>query len=374
MTVPQRDAAPIAINVSANWDDGMRYPGVQLSGVSYADVSSAASGRLSRRPSSPRRWVSGSPDRAATTPSGTALHLRPGVRPQGRHVHRPDQEAVTEEPGHGQDDLPQPVHHDDGHPVPPRVGTRRRGPDRVEHACRPAVHGHRVLQHRRRHRLDVHVCRGRQPHHAGVELHVGADVRPDLERGTLRAHRCPGADPVAPGYAGRDGDTISVASLPLFGDANGRPRPATTGRRGSGCCATAGDRHLGQPWADFTVPAGKATYRLEATATRGAPDTLSTAVSVAWTFTSAHTTSPQRLPSRRPGRRPYSTTPTRPGRAGSPRSRWCWTGRQARRRHPTGRSACPRRSTTAGRGSRCRCSRTSPWSVIHDGPESSRCD
>src|SRR5699024_2226484 len=38
LTVPQRDAAPVSINVSASWNDGLRYPGVQLSGVSFGEV------------------------------------------------------------------------------------------------------------------------------------------------------------------------------------------------------------------------------------------------------------------------------------------------------------------------------------------------
>ncbi|MET7968387.1 hypothetical protein [Micromonospora sp. NPDC005305] len=107
-----------------------------------------------------------------------------------------------------------------------------------------------------------------------------------------------GAPALTPlGYAGRDGDTISAASPPLFGDATGRPAsrddlPVHLRLSRNGTEIATAD----SAYADFPVPPGKATYRLEATVTRGAPDTLSTSVSVAWTFTSAHTVKPERLP------------------------------------------------------------------------------
>ena len=75
----ERDAAPISINVSANWDDGMRYPGVQLSGASFNDIFFGGSGPPSRHPSSPRRWASGSRGRAGRHLPEQPLHLRPGL-------------------------------------------------------------------------------------------------------------------------------------------------------------------------------------------------------------------------------------------------------------------------------------------------------
>ncbi|MEU0563725.1 hypothetical protein [Dactylosporangium sp. NPDC006015] len=46
----------------------------------------------------------------------------------------------------------------------------------------------------------------------------------------------------------------------------------------------------------FSVPAGEGTYRLQIEADRGAPGTLSTCTSVAWTFRSAYTTTRTALP------------------------------------------------------------------------------
>ncbi|WP_164842537.1 S8 family peptidase [Actinoplanes solisilvae] len=98
------------------------------------------------------------------------------------------------------------------------------------------------------------------------------------------------------GYIGRDGDTISIAAPPLFGDAAGRP--GSRDDLETQLRLTSNGKEIGTAtgsWADFVVPAGKATYRLEATVQRGAPDILATSVSVAWTFTSANTATPVRL-------------------------------------------------------------------------------
>ncbi|TDB76157.1 S8 family serine peptidase [Micromonospora sp. KC723] len=89
----------------------------------------------------------------------------------------------------------------------------------------------------------------------------------------------------------RTGNVIT-ASVPLFGDADGHaglPDPATSSgtlvlkRNG----VTIGElAYPAYEWRRFTVPAGNATYRLEATVERTAPVTLSTKVSAAWTFIS----------------------------------------------------------------------------------------
>jgi hypothetical protein len=49
---------------------------------------------------------------------------------------------------------------------------------------------------------------------------------------------------------------------------------------------------------EYDLPPGAATYRLEVSATRGAPHTLSTSVSGVWTFRSGHVSgdAPRRLP------------------------------------------------------------------------------
>ncbi|GAB3938504.1 hypothetical protein GCM10027614_18700 [Micromonospora vulcania] len=70
------------------------------------------------------------------------------------------------------------------------------------------------------------------------------------------------------GYAGRDGDTISLAAPPLFGDATGRP--ASRDDLPVHYRLTRNGTEIGTadgPYADFPVPAAKATYRLEATVT-----------------------------------------------------------------------------------------------------------
>ncbi|MFD0784733.1 peptidase S8, partial [Micromonospora azadirachtae] len=65
-----------------------------------------------------------------------------------------------------------------------------------------------------------------------------------------------------------------------------------------------GDTLLGsvdKPVGQFTVPAGPAAYRLEASATRAQPSTLSTSVSSVWTFRSGH------VPAEKSQRLPLST-------------------------------------------------------------------
>jgi len=93
-------------------------------------------------------------------------------------------------------------------------------------------------------------------------------------------------------------ENLIAAGVPLFGDGDGhwgdaRPETART-------ALYAGRTLIGeQPsgYAEFEVPPGNATYRLEQSATRGAPFRLSTSVSAAWTFRSAAAgETPIRLP------------------------------------------------------------------------------
>ncbi|MEV4116345.1 S8 family serine peptidase [Nonomuraea sp. NPDC049695] len=94
----------------------------------------------------------------------------------------------------------------------------------------------------------------------------------------------------------RTGDVIS-ADLRMFGDGRGSLGYSS---RATGHTTLYRDGVLvGEApslTADFSVPAGRAAYRLVAEAERGAPATLSTRVSVAWTFHSGTTDTRARLP------------------------------------------------------------------------------
>jgi hypothetical protein len=107
----------------------------------------------------------------------------------------------------------------------------------------------------------------------------------------------------APSIAGdidaalRFGDVI-VAAVPLFGDGLGHWGDART--ETARTALYAGGQLVGEEpsgYAEFEVPPGDAGYRLEQSATRGAPFRLSTSVSAAWTFHSASAgETPVRLP------------------------------------------------------------------------------
>ncbi|MEU8165514.1 S8 family serine peptidase [Micromonospora sp. NPDC049004] len=298
LTVPQRDAAPTAINVSANWDDGLRYPGVQLSGVSFADV---FFGRIGPAVAAPEFAATlgvglGRPGRDGTfrnspytydlayvrqgdmftglstklTPKNLATvdvtYRRQSTTATAVRFHRA---AATGGSGpigsHTPIDLP--FH-----------GTEYYNTDGGLTWTSTFVEGDNSTTQES----------SLQPGRTYTQTWNAAPFGPSVTQ-------APTLSPL--GYAGRDGDTISIASLPLFGDATGRPAsrddlPVEVRLFRNGTRIGTSD----SPWAEFTVPAGKADYRLEATARRGTPDTLSTSVTVAWTFTSAHTSAPQRLP------------------------------------------------------------------------------
>ncbi|WP_371409862.1 S8 family serine peptidase [Micromonospora zamorensis] len=298
LTVPERDAVAISINVSANWDDGFRYPGVQLSGVSFADV---FFGRIGPAVAAPEFTATlgvglARPGRDATFRNSPYTYDLAYVRPGDMFT------GLTRK-------------------LSPKNLATVRTTYRSQSTATTAVRLHRAAAPGgsgpigSRTPVDL-PFRGTEYHNTdGGISWTSTFVEGDnstTQTSTFTAGRSYtqtwNAAPFGPtvaqaptlsplGYAGRDGDTISVASLPLFGDATGLPanrddRPVQIRLLRDGKEIGTSD----SPWAEFAVPAGKATYRLEATATRGAPDTLSTSVSVAWTFTSAHTTSPQRLP------------------------------------------------------------------------------
>ncbi|MFC7534909.1 S8 family serine peptidase [Actinoplanes sp. GCM10030250] len=121
-------------------------------------------------------------------------------------------------------------------------------------------------------------------------LRAGRTYREDWNRGV---HGPNVTHPPYPGlWAARDGDTVT-AVLPLFGDGAGHPGQSWFATETTALYR--GTTKLSEG-TEFTLPAGRATYRLESTATRGAPHTLATEVRASWTFRSAHTAAFQRLP------------------------------------------------------------------------------
>ncbi|WP_433306874.1 S8 family peptidase [Actinoplanes sp. CA-030573] len=95
-------------------------------------------------------------------------------------------------------------------------------------------------------------------------------------------------------WVSRQADHI-IAVVPMFGDGAGHPGGSTT--ETDSVVLYRNGTKVGEG-TDYDVPAGKASYRLEASSTRGAPHTLSTSVSGTWTFKSAHVAGEdfQRLP------------------------------------------------------------------------------
>ncbi|MFI7604535.1 S8 family peptidase [Micromonospora sp. NPDC049366] len=298
LTVPQRDAAPLGINVSANWNDGLRYPGVQLNGSSFADV---FFGRIGP--------TVAAPEFSATLGVGLARPGRDGTFRNSPYTY----DLAYVQQGDMFTGLTRKLSAKNLATV---TATYRRQSTaasavRLHRAAAPGGPGPIGSQTP----IDLPFAGTEYYNTDGGIVWTSTFVEGDnltTEESTFqpgkRYTRTWNAAPFGPtvlgaptwsplGYAGRDGDTISVAAPALFGDAAGRPgsrddlpvrlRLFRDGRE----IATADG-----PYADFTVPAGRATYRLEATVTRGAPDTLSTSVSVAWTFTSAHTSKPEPLP------------------------------------------------------------------------------
>ncbi|GAA4579482.1 S8 family serine peptidase [Micromonospora coerulea] len=298
LTVPQRDAAPLAINVSANWNDGFRYPGVQLSGVSFADV---FFGRIGPAVAAPEVTATLGIGLARPGPDGTfrnspytydLAYVRQGdmftgltkkLSPKNlatvKATYRSQSTTATAARFHraASPGGPGPIGSSTSVDLPFHA-TEYYNTDGGIVWTSTFVEGDNLTTQESTF----------QPGRTYTQTWNAAPFGPTVGQ-------APAWSPL--GYAGRDGDTISVASPPLFGDATGRPASRDDlqvhlrlSRNGKEIATADG------PYADFPVPAGKATYRLEATVTRGAPDTLSTSVSVAWTFTSAHTSTPERLP------------------------------------------------------------------------------
>ncbi|MEH1166732.1 S8 family serine peptidase [Micromonospora sp. CPCC 205539] len=298
LTLPQKDAAPISINVAANWNDGFRYPGVQLSGVSFGDVFFGRVGPAVE-----------APEFAATLGVGLA---RPGKDGTFRNSPYTYDLAYVR-----QGDMFTGL----TRTLSPKNLATVKATYRSQSTTRTAARFHRASAPGGPGPIGSNTAID-LPFHATEYYNTDGGIvwtstflegeNLTTQEATYQAGRTYtqtwNAAPFGPtvskapawspmGYAGRDGDTISIAAPPLFADATGRPGDRSDlqvhlrlSRNG---------KEIGtadSPYADFTVPAAKATYRLEATVTRGAPDTLSTSVSVAWTFTSAHASTPAPLP------------------------------------------------------------------------------
>ncbi len=297
LTVPQRDAAPKAVNISANWDDGLRYPGVQLSGVSFQDV---FFGRIGP--------AVDAPEFAVTLGIGLARPGKDGTFRNSPYTY----DLAYVRKGDMFTGL-----------------TRRLSPANL--ATVKAVYRSQstTTAAMRFHRAAAIGGPGPIGSNTAIDLPFHATEYYNTDGGLIWTttfvdganstvqeatyqpgktyHQVWNAAPFGPtvleapswsptGYAGRDGDVITVQPA-MFADAAGRPvgrddlqvhlRLLRNGKE----IGTADGSY-----AEFTVPAAKAAYRLEATVTRGAPDTLSASVAVAWTFTSAHTSAPERFP------------------------------------------------------------------------------
>ena len=293
VTVAQRDAAPTGINVSANWDDGFRYPGVQLSGVSFADV---FFGRLGP---------------AVTAPEFTAT-LGVGLARPGRNSPYTYDLAYVSK-GDMVTGLSKKLSSANLATVKATYRSQSSATTGVRFHRAAAPGGSGPIGSSTPFDLPFHSTEYYNTDGGIVWTSTfleGANLT--TQESTFKPGKSYAqiwnAAPFGPtlsqppawsptGYVGRNGDTVSIAAPPMFGDATGRPGSRDDVRvhlrlSRDGTEIGASD----SPYADFAVPAAKATYRLEATATRGAPDTLSTSVSVAWTFTSAHSAAPERLP------------------------------------------------------------------------------
>jgi subtilisin family serine protease len=101
---------------------------------------------------------------------------------------------------------------------------------------------------------------------------------------------------VAKNTAVRAGDLI-FAGVPLFGEGSGHPGVSTVDS--ARVALYSGNTLIGEnadQYGEFEVPSAAAGYRLEASATRGVPHTLSSTVSAVWTFRSGHVTGEQPAP------------------------------------------------------------------------------
>ncbi|WP_147434733.1 S8 family peptidase [Micromonospora musae] len=298
LTLPQHDAAPLAVHISANWNDGLRYPGVQLDGESFANV---FFGRVGPAGTAPELAVTlgiglarpGKDGTFRNSPytydlayvlkgdmfTGLTRKLSPKNLATVKATYRSQSTTATGVRLHraAAPGGPGPI----GSSTPidlPFHGTEYYNTDGGIVWTSTLAEGDNVTTQESTFK----------PGETYTRTWNAAPFGPTMA----------GAPEWSPlGYAGRDGDTISIAAPPMFADASGRPAsrddlPVRLRLLRNGKEIATADG----PWADFSVPAEKATYRLEATVTRAAPDTLSTAVSVAWTFTSAHTSKPERLP------------------------------------------------------------------------------
>ncbi|WP_212997298.1 S8 family peptidase [Winogradskya consettensis] len=284
ISVPEKDAAPVAINVSANWDDGIRYPGVQLSAGTFAQV---YLGRIGPRTEAP--------EFSATLGIGLA---RPGRDRTFRNSPYSYDLAyvLTGDMFTGLTKKPGPrtlatVHATYRKQTSTATGTRFH---RAAVPGGPGPIGASTAFDLPFHATEYYNTDGglvwTTTFLDGDNSTVSDDTYQAGKAYTRTWNNAPFGPGTAPGWATRDGDVIAVQP-PLFTDASGRPAsrddlPVHFRLLRDGVVVGESNE---LPFAEFEVPAGRAAYRLEATVTRGAPDTLSSSVAAVWTFTSART-------------------------------------------------------------------------------------
>ena len=224
LTVPQRDAAPIAVNVSANWNDGFRYPGVQLSGVSFADV---FFGRIGPAVAAPEfaatlgvglarpgrdRTFRNSPYtydlayvRKGDMFTGLSAKLSPKNLATVRATYRSQSSTTTAVRFHRASAAGGSGPIGSNTPIDlPFHGTEYHNTDGGLTWTSTFVEGDNSTTQESTF----------QPGRTYTRTWNAAPFGPSVAQ-------APTLNPL--GYAGRDGDTISIGSLPLFGDATGRP-------------------------------------------------------------------------------------------------------------------------------------------------------
>jgi subtilisin family serine protease len=145
-----------------------------------------------------------------------------------------------------------------------------------------------------------------------VTYRAGHTYRQDWNRAVF-------APSVAAGGPARDGDSV-VPFVPLVGEGSGHP--GWSDWDSAHVALHSGATLVGESddlFAQFELPAAGARYRLDVTASRGAPHTLSTTVSGTWTFRSEH------VPGDEPKPLPLSTVrfgPTLDDRNAAPAGRF----------------------------------------------------
>ncbi|OKI49281.1 S8 family serine peptidase [Micromonospora sp. CB01531] len=295
-TVPQRDATPALIDLSANWitpnGDGF---GLGLWSSDFAGLTTAHLGRTTTAD----RFVSSVSSQWAdvTVPVSPYLYatseVLPGRFPTGyvKHYRQRDLATVVQRFRGGYPGL------DAERQVFPESGFNNGGSaiilpttvpgQRVEHYNTAGMRWTGEIDFGERDdegRLNPKVALSSRP----TGYQPARTVREDWNAAPY-GPSLPTPRQAADGIT-RNGDTITVA-LPLFSDAAGHPGGSLTDTQRTALYRD-GTLVAEQPnggYGEFEVPPGAASYRVETSATRGFTD-LSTEVSASWTFRSRHVT------------------------------------------------------------------------------------